>query len=592
MEQTIARFEIGESTKDDLKLPKRLNQNHKYEEYTIDGCSEDQKKVLSYIIQYFKCWYDLPKTSNVSECFTPLRMTLCGVAGSGKSTIINTLVTAIRKITQKANSVYVCGPTGSAAFNAGGETCHQLFNIQARLYNSELSAQALKTLMSKLENTIALIVDERSMVSALLLGTMEAYCKQAAFKGKNNHLKWGGLPIVILVGDDYQLPPIDEGAFYCQDKRTKRQRTKVEELFVQNGMELFLECGKDVMTLPQTKRVLEGQTQLQHILNGVRGASENTLSKEDAEYLCSFHIDNKDHYNQEDKDEIKKDALFLYATVEAKNAHNNHALKGINTQDNPVATIKAQTIKLKDNTRSRNMAHYDNERTPALINIARNAQVQITGTNLCPKWGLYHGVRGKVLDIVYHPEHSPPDDLPLYVLLDIPQYCGPPFLEAFPTVVPIAPIKVPCKYQFCCCRTYIPLRLAFAQTIHTFQGQNAGPVGLGQTPNAIQKLVCDPGTRKFEGNCIGLFYTLLSRVTTLGDPVDKFSSAIYFTGTNMNTQRVLNITRNEKGQMYAMTQRRQLYVKYLQQHEHNTNMSTNDQNEILEWTKTKMISSN
>ena len=84
-----------------------------------------------------------------------------------------------------------------------------------------------------------------------------------------------------------------------------------------------------------------------------------------------------------------------------------------------------------------------------------------------------------------------------------------------------------------------PLRLAFSQTIHTFQGQNAGPVGIGQTPNAIQKLVCDPGTRKFEGICVGLFYTLLSRVTTLGNPLDIMSSAIYFTGRNMNTDRVL-----------------------------------------------------
>src|SRR6187200_3305201 len=104
-------------------------------------------------------------------------MTLCGVAGSGKSTLINTLVTAIRKLTGKTDSVYVCGPTGSAAFNAGGETCHRLFNISGRLYNSELSAQALKSLMSKFENTIALIVDERSMIPAILLGTMEAYCR-------------------------------------------------------------------------------------------------------------------------------------------------------------------------------------------------------------------------------------------------------------------------------------------------------------------------------------------------------------------------------------------------------------------------------
>ena len=47
-----------------------------------------------------------------------------------------------------------------AAFNAGGETCHRLFSIQAKLYSLEQSAQALKTLISKLENTIALIVDE------------------------------------------------------------------------------------------------------------------------------------------------------------------------------------------------------------------------------------------------------------------------------------------------------------------------------------------------------------------------------------------------------------------------------------------------
>ena len=158
--------------------------------------------------------------------------------------------------------------------------------------------------------------------------------------------------------------------------------------------------------------------------------------------------------------------------------------------------IRAVTKRFKDNARVRNIDHYENERTPALVNIAQNSKVQLTGTNLCPKWGLYHGARGKVLDIVYHPSHSPPEDLPLYVLVDFPQYCGPAFIKAHPTVVPIAPIKVPCNRPiFCCCRTYIPLRLAFAQTIHTFQGQNAGPVGIGQAPNAIQKLVCDPGTR-------------------------------------------------------------------------------------------------
>lgn len=87
--------------------------------------------------------------------------------------------------------------------------------------------------------------------------------------------------------------------------------------------------------------------------------------------------------------------MFLFANVEAKNDHNFNALKKINTPDNPVAVIRAVTTRIKDNTRSRNSGHYDNERTPAMINIAQNCQVQITGANLCLKWGLYHGARGK-----------------------------------------------------------------------------------------------------------------------------------------------------------------------------------------------------
>ena len=99
--------------------------------------------------------------------------------------------------------------------------------------------------------------------------------------------------------------------------------------------------------------------------------------------------------------------MFLFANVESKNTHNFHALKEINTPDNPVAVIRAVTKKIRDDTRSRTIGHYDNERAPGLINITQNSQVQLTGTNLCPKWGLYHGARGKVLDIDYHPAHSP-----------------------------------------------------------------------------------------------------------------------------------------------------------------------------------------
>lgn len=169
-------------------IPQRFTQKHKLEEYTIDACKEDQKEALSYLLWYFKTWYESDKTHDSLRAFTPFRMTFSGVAGRVKSTLINTFVTIIRKVTQKASSVYVCGPTGSAAFNAGGEICHWLFNIQGRLINSELSAQVLKTYFAKLKGPVLLFVHERSMVTALLLGIMDNYCRQAAFKGINNDL--------------------------------------------------------------------------------------------------------------------------------------------------------------------------------------------------------------------------------------------------------------------------------------------------------------------------------------------------------------------------------------------------------------------
>ena len=234
MEQAIDQSENKDNSNNDLSIPQRFNQQHKWEEYTIDACREDQKHILAYILKYVKTWYELDKTQESIKTFEPLRMTVCGQAGSGKSTLINTLVTAIRKIFQKNNSVYVCGPTGSATFNAGGETCHHLFNIPTKMKETVLTQEAQKTLNIKLEDTVALIIDERSMLSSFVLGTMENYCRQAAFKGTQSHLSWGGLPIVILVGDGYQLPAIDEGAFYCHGKQTNCTRTSEEHFMVQN----------------------------------------------------------------------------------------------------------------------------------------------------------------------------------------------------------------------------------------------------------------------------------------------------------------------------------------------------------------------
>lgn len=96
----------------------------------------------------------------------------------------------------------------------------------------------------------------------------------------------------------------------------------------------------------------------------------------------------------------------------------------------------------------------------------------------------------------------------------------------------------------------MPLSLAFGKTIHSFQGASVGKTAPGRPDNAFERIVGDPGTRQFESINPGLFYTLLSRATTFGEEKKPETSAIFFKGTNMNIERVKDITKCKNGKLY------------------------------------------
>jgi hypothetical protein len=52
------------------------------------------------------------------------------------------------------------------------------------------------------------------------------------------------------------------------------------------------------------------------------------------------------------------------------------------------------------------------------------------------------------------------------------------------------------------------LLLAYAKTIHKFQGLQAGPTGEGKANNFYDRIICDPGARDFESKNPGLLYTV------------------------------------------------------------------------------------
>ena len=142
-----------------------------------------------------------------------------------------------------------------------------------------------------------------------------------------------------------------------------------------------------------------------------------------------------------------------------------------------------------------------------------------------------------------------------------------------------------CKFK-CCQRSFLPLELAFARTLHRFQGLSAGPVDEGKIPNMFGMIICDPDVRAVEGRATGFFYTMLSRATTLGDE-NGLNSAIYFTGPHLTKERIQNLTlKTNSNQTLQNVQRRAKWVYHLKQNTRDTTHVDEDRmRTVFEWAK-------
>ena len=165
--------------------------------------------------------------------------------------------------------------------------------------------------------------------------------------------------------------------------------------------------------------------------------------------LLKYHLQDSEQFSNNEAMEILQTGIFISANKEPCEQHNNAMLYRNHAKTNPVAIIRAHTTSTQQNIRGCNK-HYDGARHPPITCFAIGSTIQITGYNAQPKWGLYHGSIGTVIDIVfYHGQNPNLGHQPKYVLCDFPQYTGPPFLQQHPTYVPISPIEVPCKILTC-----------------------------------------------------------------------------------------------------------------------------------------------
>jgi ATP-dependent DNA helicase PIF1 len=120
---------------------------------------------------------------------------LTGRAGTGKTTLLRQLIAADRERT------VVLAPTGLAAVNVGGQTIHSFFNFPPRLLDA---ADARKLRNQRLVRAIqTMVIDEISMVRADM---MEAIDRSLRLN-RGDKRPFGGVRM-ILSGDLHQLPPV------------------------------------------------------------------------------------------------------------------------------------------------------------------------------------------------------------------------------------------------------------------------------------------------------------------------------------------------------------------------------------------------
>jgi len=144
------------------------------------------------------------KQEGDEKIMTKKNVFITGSAGTGKSYILKYIKESL--MDQQVN-VGVCAPTGVAAINVNGSTLHSFFGIglgKGSLPSLLRKVRRSNAAMKRIKDTDVLIIDECSMLSSDLLETLDIVAKTIR---ENDEQSFGGMQ-VIAFGDFFQLPPI------------------------------------------------------------------------------------------------------------------------------------------------------------------------------------------------------------------------------------------------------------------------------------------------------------------------------------------------------------------------------------------------
>ena len=169
-----------------------------------------------------------------------------------------------------------------------------------------------------------------------------------------------------------------------------------------------------------------------------------------------------------------------------------HNIAKLRTNGQPLATVKA----VHSGTNAAKASTEDARELEPILCLAHEARVMLT-SNLWVDMVLVDGAMGPVIAICYHSGQQPPD-LPIAVTVQFDSYSGPKLSDG---TVPICPLRRTWSTPSgSCSRLQLPLKLAWAVTIHKSQGLT------------LNKQMINIGKKEF---CAGLSFVACSRVRAL-----------------------------------------------------------------------------
>lgn len=255
---------------------------------------------------------------------------LTGSAGTGKTFVLNQYIDYLK---ERKVAVAITASTGIAATHMNGMTVHSWagIGVKEQLTNANLvSMKSKKYLKDHLEKVKVLIIDEISMLHKNQFNLIDIVLRYF----KNNDEAFGGIQVVVC-GDFFQLPPIGNQGELSKDKFSFMS-------------EAWLNANFSICYL--TKQYRQEDNELNDILNEIRtgsvseeaylklkSASNNTINTQEPTKLYTHNLD-VDSINAEYLEKISSSSKKYYSKTKGNP-------KLIDTLKNSV--LASQTLELK-----------------------------------------------------------------------------------------------------------------------------------------------------------------------------------------------------------------------------------------------------